>query len=156
MLADLSASKEKLADIGIKKAGSDTLQHLAHISDESMKAIVEIAVGKYKEDRYLDSLALFSLLSTLNTSEPEYLFRLGIAAQKSNKIELASRAYAAAIELDSTNVGARLFAAECLINLNLHEKAKTEIDNAKEIMKNNKTDQIWLDFLHVLESIVKP
>jgi tetratricopeptide (TPR) repeat protein len=155
LLSELSASNENLGDIGIKEASSEKLQALAKLSDESMKSIYEIAVLKFKEGLFPDSLALFSLLGTLDPGQPEYWFRLGIAAQKCEKLEMASRAYAATSKLDPENIGARLFAAECLINRGLRDEAKAEIAEAKKLMKNGNVDQIWLDFLPAVESMAK-
>lgn len=155
LLTELSASNENLDEMGIKEASNEKLQALVKLSDESMKSIYEIAVLKFKEGLYPDSVALFSLLGTLDPGQPEYWFRLGIAAQKCDKLEMASRAYAATLKLDPENIGARLFAAECLIHRNLREEAKTELDEAKKLMKGKNVDQVWLDFLPAVESMAK-
>lgn len=155
LLTDLKVSNIWLANTSIDERLNENLQTLAHLSNDSMKAIYEIALAKFNEKHYHDSLSLFSLLSLLNSGEPEIWFRLGIAAQKCDKIELALRAYGAALEIDPYHVGARLFAAECFMKRNLFGEAKKEIAVVKKIIKNQKVDPVWLDLLSALENSVR-
>jgi cytochrome c-type biogenesis protein CcmH/NrfG len=93
-----------------------------------------------------------TFLSLFCTGQPEIWFHLGIAAQKCDKIDLALRAYALTLELDPKHIGARLLAAECLVNCHLNEEANKEIAEAKKIIKEQTVDQVWLDLLSSLEN----
>lgn len=154
LIDDFSNASSIMIHTKLEDSGTDTLQHLAKISDESMKSIVEIAIAKFTEERYNDCFTLFSLLTILNPAYAEYWFRFGLAAQKCEKYELASRAYAAALELDPQLIGARLFGAECLIRRGLFSEAKQEIEIAKQFVAQNKVDQLWIDLIPTIEEII--
>jgi tetratricopeptide (TPR) repeat protein len=151
--SDFSNASANLASPSEKS--EESLQTLAKISDATMTSIIEVAIAKFTEARFEDSLSLFSLLTILNPAYSEYWLRMGVAAQKCDKIDLASRAYAAAIELDPNLIGARLFAAECFVNRGLMNEAKEQVEAAKKIVENNKVDQMWLDLLPKIESMAK-
>jgi tetratricopeptide (TPR) repeat protein len=155
LLLELSESNDYLADIGIKNVADSNLQELANISDSSMIAIANIASAKFEEGSNEDSLALYSLLCIFNPEIPEFWFRMGILAKKSDKIELALKAFAAVLKLDRNNIGARLFAAECFLLQKLPEEAKVELAAAKEITKTLEVDQMWLDFILAIEDLMK-
>lgn len=151
LMSDLSDVNESFEEIGIQEASNSNLEGL---TPDSMRAITEIALAKFEETRYEDCLALFSFLSMLNPGDSEYWFRMGIAAQKNNNIDLALRAYAATLELDPHNIGARLFSAECFALKNLLDEAKIALASAKDIAKSGKIDQMWLNLIIAVESLV--
>lgn len=155
LISDLSHGIENLEDITIAEAGSTQLQALSKISDDSMEAISKIAIAKCTEERYADCLALYSLLCILNPGDAEYWLRLGVVAQTSGNIDLASRAYAATLALDPNNVGARLFAAECFAQCNLVDKANAELATVKNMGKTIALDKMWLDLIPVVEDLIK-
>ncbi len=64
---------------------------------------------------------------------------------------MALRAFKATIALDPDNIGARLFAAECLIHFKQLEEARAEIDAAKAIRKEGEIDKMWLELIKDLE-----
>lgn len=157
LLSDFSNASTFLTDMklaGIGKGDMD-LQELIKISDESMKSIVVIAIAKFAEEKYADCLSLFTLLTILNPAYSEYWIRLGLAAQKSGNFDLALRAYAATLMLDPNLIEARLFAAECHVERNDLDKAKTELSEAKKIAAQIKVDQQWLDLIPIIESTIK-
>jgi len=151
---DFSNAAEILDQLTIEGANVN-LQELTKISDESMKSLVEIAIAKFSEANYVGSLSLFSLLTILNPSYSEYWFRFGLAAQKCEQLELASRAYAAALELDPNLLGAKVFGAECFLSRNLKEEARTEILAAKKMVEENATDPMWLELIANIEASLK-
>jgi tetratricopeptide (TPR) repeat protein len=153
LIEDLSNASIML-NVKLEESGNDTLQHLANISDESMKSIVEVSIAKFTEERYQDCFSLFSLLTVLNPAYSEYWFRFGLAAQKCENYELASRAYAAALELDPQLVGARLFAAECFVRLGKISEARAEIETAKQFVAQNNVDPMWIDLIQAIEDII--
>lgn len=152
LVLDLAMSITHLADIGIQETGQNDLQIIARISDTSIKALEKIAVAKFDEERYADSLGILCLLSILVPGYSEYWFRLGIAAQKTENYNLASKAYSITLDLYPDNIGARLFAAQCFIERSLIDDAKAEISMAKERLKSGGVDKVWLDFLQAIES----
>jgi tetratricopeptide (TPR) repeat protein len=155
LVSDLTIASDELEDIGLEEAANSNLQTLSKMSEESVKGIQEIALAKFKEERYADSVSLFSLLSILNPGYSEYWFRLGIAAQKDGEFDLASRAYSATQSLDPDNIGAKLFAAECFIQRGLLHDAQAELAAAEAINKESKADKMWVDMISAIHEMLK-
>ncbi len=154
LVVELVVSTEQLANVGIEETLKKDLQTIAGISDVSIKALEKIAVAKFEEERFVDCQGLFCLLSLLVPGSSEYWFRLGIAAQKNENFELASKAYAVTLNLNPNNIGSRLFAAQCFIQRSLLDDAKTEISQAKETIREGGVDKIWVDLLGAIESTI--
>lgn len=129
--ADLLQAQMKLDTVDLLQPIPDNLNDLLKLSQQTLDRIFEAGCKKYSESDYLKSLALFVFLSTVCQNNPEYWFRLGIAAQKSDFLELALRAYRNTIQLNFSNALARLFAAECLITLGDVDAAKALCTEAK-------------------------
>lgn len=155
LISDLFNAEQNFESMRGKETEDPNLQALTKISGGSMDAIAKMALAKFEEDRFGDSTALFYLLSFLNPNYFEYWFRLGIAAQKDGDIELALKAYAAALAIDSNNVEARIFSAECFFKKNHLSEAKSEIAALKEIVKNGEVDKMWVDLLSGIEALIK-
>ncbi|MBS0654334.1 MAG: hypothetical protein JSR46_01025 [Verrucomicrobia bacterium] len=153
--SDLSHAAAQLEGIEREKTSSMNLQAITKISDASMKAITDMAIAKFTEERFQDCLCLFSFLTILDPGYSEYWLRLGIAAQQCENYEMASRAYAAALELDPGSISAHLFAAECFVKCVLLDKAKAELAAAKKIAESSTVDQTWLDLLSSIENMVR-
>lgn len=133
---------------------SGDLQTIFNISDPVMEAILQMAIAKFQEEDYQDSLALLSLLTTLKSSSDDYWFRLGIAAQKSHKFELALKAYDIAIELNPELIGARLFSIECYLHKDDHETASTRLQAVKELTNTIELEEVWQKFLKNIEKAI--
>jgi tetratricopeptide (TPR) repeat protein len=144
----------QLHDVRLEDVASKDLSSIASISNNTMQSIAEIGSAKFAEERYSDCLALFALLSVLNSGNAEYWFRLGIAAQKCNDYNLANLAYAAASELDADNIGARLLSAECYVLRKLTMEAKEELTAAEEIAARTDVDPMWLDLLPTIKAMM--
>ncbi|MBA2369025.1 MAG: tetratricopeptide repeat protein [Candidatus Protochlamydia sp.] len=155
LLQELSESIDFLNDIGIENFAEANLQELANISDSTIVAIAGIAATKFAEGSYEDSLSLYSLLCIFNPAITEFWFRMGILTKKMGKIELALRAFAAVLELDPNHIGARLFAAECYLLQKQLEEAKFELAAAKEIVATTEVEQMWLDYILVIDDLIK-
>ncbi|HEV8052796.1 MAG TPA: hypothetical protein VGP47_09890 [Parachlamydiaceae bacterium] len=155
LLSAFSNAASILADMTLTDVSEINLQELSKFDDEGMNSIVTVAIAKYGEGKYADSESIFALLAILNPGYAEYWLRLGLAAQKNANLELASRAYTAAAEIDPDLIEARLFNAECLFACKEAEKALQEIDEAKKIAERIKVDQEWLDLLPIIESSIK-
>lgn len=155
LLLDFTNATQYFTAIQPTDSQDKPLQEIIQISNDSMQSIVSIALAKYNETHYADSLALFSLLSILNPANQEYWFRLGIAAQECESYPLAIRAYNAALQLDSQMIGPRLFSAECLIALKHFDEAKQQINTAKKIAKETKVDHMWLEMIPSIERMIK-
>lgn len=143
------------SQIKLEETTQFNLQDLCHISDESMLAIVNVGVAKYSEKQYLDCLALFALLTTLDPTVPEYWLRYGLAAYVNDKDEIALKAYEVALDLNPNFVEARLFAAECYIKQDMFNEAKEEYLVAKKLLSESKEKSIWSDMISKLEELLQ-
>lgn len=156
LISDFSDAYTRISNMNLDQPSDVDVSALIQMSDQSLDAIATIATDKFSNELYLDCLSLFSLLSVINPGYAEYWFRLGMAAQKSGNLDLATRGYAAAAQIDPKHIGARLFAAECYAQRKLFAEAKTEYEAAKEIARNNEVEKMWLDLLPMTESLIQP
>jgi len=123
------------------------------IRDASVSAILRVAIAKFVESEYAPSISLFALLTTLVSENADYWYRLGIAAQRSENLDLALRAYDVAVTLDATLIGARLFAAECHLILGAHDEAEVNYKEARKILETYPDEQ-WAKLVSSIESLV--
>lgn len=152
LVVELAVSTDHLSNAGLKETANSDLQTVGKISDTSIKALEGIAIAKFEQERYEDSLSLFCLLSILVPGYSEYWFRMGIAAQRCENLDLATKAYAITLDLDPENIGAMLFAAQCFIEKSLIDDAKAELALAKERLRSGGVDKVWLEFLRAIEA----
>lgn len=142
--ADLVQAQTRLDAVDLLQPLPDTLNDLLKLSKKTLDCIFEAGCKKYSDAEYLKSLALFVFLCTVNQNNPEYWFRLGIAAQKSDFIDLAMQAYQNSIQLTPSTVLARLFAAECLITLGDAGGAKAMCEEVKALPHDEDLNQFLL------------
>lgn len=150
LLDEFELFPEKLNQLRVENVLEGNYQQILQISDVSMESLWEIAQAKYNGEEYQDSLALFALLSTLNSDEPEYWLRMGIAAYRNEEFTLALRVFEIVTDLDPGNLGARLMEAECYLRKDQHAKAEAEYLEAKQIADDIKADgkeidEIWAE-----------
>lgn len=130
-------------------------QDLLEISDPVMEGCFQIAIEKYREREFPESLSLFSFLTILNPGNVEYLYRLGITAQKNENYKFALRAFEATLELNPELLGALLFASECHFQLNDREMAVQYLKKAKDIAVTQPLDDVWAKLITDLEKLSK-
>ncbi len=114
-----------------------------------------IAIQLFQEENYRMSVSLFILLTTFLPENYEFLFRLGIAAQKCELYDLALKAYSEALKIDEELIGAKLFLVECYLEKNLIEEAKLQLIEAKQLVlkSESEVDEMWINFIKELENI---
>ncbi|MBA2729055.1 MAG: hypothetical protein H0U49_12895 [Parachlamydiaceae bacterium] len=151
LLSELDNSSKILELFDPVKEITVKLQNMLQISDKMMDAINEIAKAAFKEDRTQGSLSLLVFLTTLDPTDADYWFRMGIAAQKCEDIDLALQAYSIALDMDAEIIGARVFSAECYLIQGNQEFAMNEISEAKKIIEHTQVDAMWLDLLATME-----
>lgn len=156
LISDFSDAYTQMSSMNLDRPEDIDASSLIHMSNQSLDAIATIATDKFSKELYFDCLSLFSLLSVITPGNAEYWFRLGMAAQKFENLDLATRGYAAAVQINPKHIGARLFAAECYTQRKLFAEAKTEYEAAKEIARNNQVEKMWLDLLPMTENLIKP
>lgn len=155
LLSELNNSATHIAEHKAETINTANLQSLAKISDTSMQTMANIATAMFNENRYEDSLSIFSFLSIFSPEYDEYWFRKGIAAQMCKKYDLALGAYAVVSQLDPNHIGSRLFSAECWLKSGQREKAIEEYTIAKGIIKNDQEHKEWLDLLNMIKTMIE-
>jgi tetratricopeptide (TPR) repeat protein len=154
LVSDLLRAHESLTQLNVTPPLPADIQEVLQISSMSLGLILKIALAKFHENQFPQSLSLFALLTTLAPSSSAYWFRLGIAAQRCEQRDLALRAYTVASTFDPTLVGAQIFSAECHLLDDHREKARENCTQARNIMKTTKVEEIWFPLLSEIESVL--
>lgn len=142
--------------LDVSKELTDTFQTIFNISDPVMASILKVAIAKFDEEQYEQSLALLAFLSTLAPGNFDYWFRLGIVAQRAQNYELALNSYAVAADLNPQLIGAKLFAIECYLQKEQPDKAIKALEEAKQIAESNDIASEWRDLLQKIALDLKP
>jgi len=120
----------------------------------AIEAIFKIAIHKYSESLYADSLSLFVLLSTLIPENPDFWYRAGMMAQKEQNYELAVRLYQAAITIDSSLMAPWVFIIDCYLQLKLKSEAQKAYAQAIKMYTDNQADESWKKLLAATEILL--
>jgi len=151
LLLEFQNAAKLLEEFDLTQEMPNNFQEMLAISDDAMEIIYRIGTAAYMEGRWQSSLSVFVLLATLNQSYPEYWFRVGIAAQKNDHLDLALKAYAMTSSMSPELIGPRLFAAECLLANGSTMEAMEQLKEAKKIKEKSDVEPVWLDLLSSLE-----
>lgn len=143
---EFAKAKEILKNLDLDQPIEGNFQSLLKLSNESIQFLFDLAQKKYTEKQFLDCLSLFSLLTTLCPNDLDFLYRFGIAAQVCEKYQLALQAFEIVNSLEE-NIGAHLFASECLLKLDHKTQAKDQLQKAKEIIKAKNLEGDWNELL---------
>lgn len=150
----LDISIERLHVVGFDPEEM-SFQELLGFDDETLSAVETIARKKFQQKKILDSLALYSFLSTVKGDHPVFWLRLGIVLQENNEFEKAIRAYDLCREFDPQNIGAELYSAECHIALNNKEEASNRATEAFRLINEQLGEERWLAPLKALRKKLK-
>jgi tetratricopeptide (TPR) repeat protein len=140
-------------DFNVERDGD--FQKDLSISDETLESILKIAVEKFNQNRYEDSLALFIVLCMFIPSNGDYWYRAGIAAHRSENYDLALKLYDAANSVMPGLIAARLFSVECYLKCNLLDEALSEFEEAKKIKNETEVEPKWEEFIEQLNLAIK-
>jgi hypothetical protein len=154
LIKDFLRAEENLANLDVTKSLSPDVQAVLQISSTSLGLILKIAMAKFNENQFSQSLALFALLTAFAPGSSAYWFRLGIVAQRCEDRDLALSAYSVSSMLDPSQIGAQIFSAECHLMANAREEAQVNCIQARNIMKTTKVEEIWPPLLSEIESVL--
>jgi tetratricopeptide (TPR) repeat protein len=133
----------------------DELGSWSFVSDEVLKGIIKVALEKFAEEDYISCSGIFSVLATLESSNDDFWYRLGIAAQQHEDHNLASKAYIEAIKINPEHIGARLFLVECYNKLSQPLEAKEEFEKILSLSKSSELTPEWLFLINNLAIMLK-
>lgn len=123
---------------------------LMGISDASEESIGTFAEMKFLQGDYQNSLALYVLLATLVPESPSYWYHAAIASHKNKNFPQALKFYEAALALEPTLFGAKIFSCECYLQLSLSNEALQAYEEACEISKTVELEDAWKQLLEQL------
>jgi tetratricopeptide (TPR) repeat protein len=154
MNKDFASGLDVLQKIDLNSPASENFQALLHFSDSTMDSIFKIALEKFNELQYSDSLSLFILLTTLNPENPDYWYRAGILAQKCENYELATRLFSAATDIDPVLIGPRVFLIDCYLKREMISEAKVAYAEAMEINEVAQIEDSWKEMLSIYDALL--
>lgn len=153
LIQELERINKNISELELSSLNDEVLYTAISMTHQGLSSILDIAIAKCNEGLLPESLALFALLTTLDSTEPNYWYRLGLVAQRTESYDLAARAYAAVGSMSPEFIGAPIFATECWLKMNQREMALTELAKAKTILKTNPSKE-WLQYVIDLESLL--
>jgi tetratricopeptide (TPR) repeat protein len=154
LLAEIASIRSRLDALDLSTSDDSKLREAVAVSDDARASILKVGIAKFKEENFSDSLAIFTLLSTLKSDDPDYWYRLGIAAQRNGQYELAMRAYAACADLAPEFLGARIFSVQCCLKIDRHDEALAGLAEAKNILKISGAEAEWGKLIADIENLL--
>lgn len=152
----LSELKKKLNQLDLKEELSDEkLQAILALPEEVQNSILKIGITKFTEEKFEESLAVFTFLTAVADEEPDYWYRLGLVAQKAGHLDLAINALKTVSDLAPDFIGAHLYEAECYLNNGMINEAKLELDEAKKCFHTTDEKEKWRDQMFEIEDLIK-
>lgn len=154
MIAAFANAYTILNKIDLGPSSTENFQTILNFDDETITSIFNIAVEKYKESQYADSLSLFILLLILIPQNSDYWYRAGIAAHECKNYELALQLYAGVSSLDPSLIAPWIFSVECHLIQNSQEEAKNAYAEAVKISETSQIDDSWKEALSKLKMLL--
>ncbi|MBA2369389.1 MAG: hypothetical protein H0V82_10265 [Candidatus Protochlamydia sp.] len=149
---DLIRAKKCLDELDISGALVGEVKDLLKIRTKSINSIFSLAVKKFEKEESEASMCLFLFLSKLDSEDPEYLYRAGIAAQICGKLELALKIYAETLNISSDLIGPKIFSIECQFDLGFKESALKMHEDLKQELINLTIEEKWIPILEDIEN----
>lgn len=145
---------EILDEINLDVPFTENFQTILHFNNSIIEYIFKIAVEKYKELQYQDSLSIFILLFMLVPENPDYLYRAALVARECKKYELASRFFSATSSIDPLLIAPWIFSTECYLKQNLEAEAQASYAEAIKISETSQIDDEWKNALSSLKALI--
>ncbi|MBA3238343.1 MAG: hypothetical protein H0T62_08385 [Parachlamydiaceae bacterium] len=155
MVIQLLNIADYIEQIDFSKPIEESFYSLFHISPSTMQSMFQIGIAKYNEEEFESSLSIFYLISSLDQTNADYWYRLGIIAIQIEKLNLALQGFAYAIFYNRDLMGARIFSAQCYLKLGEIEDAKAELTEIKKNSAKISSEPIWRELIANLEYEIK-
>lgn len=153
MYEDLVQADDALNKTELPSLSTKNFKMLLRFTDSTITSIFTIAVAKFDETQYSNSLALFILLATLVPENSDFWSRSGMLAHECQYYEMAIRFFTAAQALDDSLLIPCLFSIDCYLKLNMQQEAEAAYAKAIAISATSPIDpflQETLDQLHLI------
>jgi tetratricopeptide (TPR) repeat protein len=150
LFKELDAIGDRMAGINVENLSDEEFSLLCTVSEDSLKALSEMAIAKFEEQDYSKCLSLSIFLTCLDDNNADYWMRAGIVAQEMQNFPMALNGYTQALDLEEDNIRARLFAAECCLASGLIAEAQAHCLEAENFARANDIDDEIREFLALL------
>jgi len=154
LMQEIENLRMHMKSIDVAHIDKEMLKAALNFSESGQASILQIGVAKFIEERFPESLSIFAFLSTIASEDPDYWYRLGLAAQKCENYELALSAYGATANLAPEFVGARIFSAQCNLICNQRDMAMVQLNVAKDLLKTSILDEEWRQHVTDIENLI--
>lgn len=153
ILSEESALMTALSKLQHSDALDETqdFQDILKIDNKTLDSIAQIGQESFSQGLIADSLALFTLLTTLSPENAEYWYRAGISAEAQEHYDLAIKLYQSTITLNPDLIGPKIFLIDCYLEGKKLNEAENAYNLAKTQSESEGIDSAWgelLDKLH--------
>lgn len=155
MTHDFMQVDEALEKIPANDSPTEDFQHLLQFSDLTMDSISTLAIAKFTENHFPESLSLYILLATLVPENEEHWLRAGIMAYRCENYELAVRLFSSAITLEPLLLIPRVFSVDCYLKRNLPAEAEAAYVEAMKLSESVEMDEDVKQMLELLKTAIK-
>jgi tetratricopeptide (TPR) repeat protein len=154
LIRSLDELKERLSSLNLRELENETLQEALRVPAQCGPYILKIGINKFVQGLIAESLALFLFLTLVNPGDPDYWFRLGLVAKKTENYPLALSALETTSELAPEFIGAYVYAAYCHMKMDERECALAGLAKAKELLKTTQGEEEWQEHISNLEILL--
>lgn len=136
---NLDSIRTNLKSLNFNEITEEKMKAALALSQETQEIILKVGIAKFSEGLIEECLPIFYFLAHLVDDDPDYWYRLGLAAEKLGNYNLALQAFARTSNLAPDFIGGHLFASECNILNGRYEVAISELEEAKRCFKTLET-----------------
>lgn len=154
LLSEIDTLRSHIENLDLNTVDDSSLKEALAVPASARASILKVGISKFTEELFQDSLSIFTLLSTLDTEDPDYWYRVGLTAQRSKQYPLAIKAYAACSDLAPEFLGARIFSAQCYLKTGNKDQALSQLAEAKNILKTSKAEEEWSTQIENIEELL--
>ena len=154
LLIALDQMRDQLEKLDLRSLDDSSFRKALAISEDVHSLILGMGITAFTRELFSDSLSIFAFLSLIDPENPEYWYRLGLAAQQLEQYKLAIQAYAATANLAPEFIGVHIFSAQCYLKTGQRSAAQVEFAAAKEIEKKVGVEKDWASGLKDIENLI--
>jgi len=126
---------EAIKKLDLKETLPLNLKKTLNLNNDSIRKMIDIALSREKIGDLKGCLNLLILVSVIEPEKSSYWYRAGLAAQLQDNLKLALKFYTAALKIDTTLIGAKVFSLICCLKLGYKNKSreiKEELEKTDE------------------------
>lgn len=154
LIQAIDQQNQQIAKLEPSTLNDENLLAALTMSQANLASILKVGIDKYSQGLPNESLSIFSYLSSLDATNPDYWYRLGLVAQTCEQFDLALRAFAATAQITPEFIGNRIFAAQCYLHLDQREAAIKELEAARSLFEKSTPNEEWQKHIEDIENLL--